>query len=433
MSVARDGAIVARRVIGWYRSPLADRAVYRMSYASSAIRGGKRAITWLTGDHEVLTRRGWVRADGLNPADEIAMGQGLSRVAREVAIGSLLGDGGIRRSSAMLAFVHGRDQAEYVRLKARALAELAPIVDEAEVTNQLEGRRYLVSRCRTRSTRALRVLRRRFYGPHGKQIPRVIVLTPRIAAIWFLDDGYTKIKSPNLGLSEIAAHSFSAEDIRFLIERLKGDLDVEAYTRESSPGRIHFGSEASRRLSEIVAPYCPPCLRYKLHPDPERRITFDPSSYDPDQRETLFDQVIIERVENFDGMDETFFCIDVEDTHNFVTSGGVVHNCRPPGNRNPEPDEVAACEPFLRKQLEALAPRLIVALGKFAAQTLARTDAPISALRGRWHSYQGIRLMPTFHPAFLLRSPDRKRDAWHDLQLVMAEMKRLGLGPKEAP
>jgi DNA polymerase len=69
----------------------------------------------------------------------------------------------------------------------------------------------------------------------------------------------------------------------------------------------------------------------------------------------------------------------------------------------------------------------VVALGKFAAQTLLRSDAPISALRGRWHSYQGIRLMPTFHPAFLLRSPDRKRDAWSDLQMVMAEMKRLGL------
>ena len=100
--------------------------------------------------------------------------------------------------------------------------------------------------------------------------------------------------------------------------------------------------------------------------------------------------------------------------------------CRPPQNRDPEPDEVAACEPFLRKQLEAIAPRLIVTLGKFAAQTLLRTEAPISALRGRWHRYHGIPLMPTFHPAFLLRSPDRKRDAWRDLQMVMGEMARLG-------
>jgi len=103
--------------------------------------------------------------------------------------------------------------------------------------------------------------------------------------------------------------------------------------------------------------------------------------------------------------------------------------CRPPQNRDPEPDEVAACQPFLRQQIEAIAPRLIVTLGKFAAQTLLRSDAPISALRGRWHRYYGIPLMPTFHPAFLLRSPERKREAWNDLQLVMTEMTRLGLLP----
>jgi DNA polymerase len=101
--------------------------------------------------------------------------------------------------------------------------------------------------------------------------------------------------------------------------------------------------------------------------------------------------------------------------------------CRPPGNRNPEPDEVAACEPFLKQQLAAIRPRMIVALGKFAAQCLLRSDAPISALRGRFQSYEGIPLMPTFHPAYLLRSPEKKREVWADLQQVMAELKRLGL------
>jgi len=104
--------------------------------------------------------------------------------------------------------------------------------------------------------------------------------------------------------------------------------------------------------------------------------------------------------------------------------------CRPPQNRNPEPDEIEACEPFLRKQIDAIAPRILVALGKFAAQTLLRSNASISSLRGNWHTYQGIQLMPTFHPAFLLRSPDKKREAWSDLQLVMGEMRRLGLYPE---
>ena len=99
-----------------------------------------------------------------------------------------------------------------------------------------------------------------------------------------------------------------------------------------------------------------------------------------------------------------------------------VVKCRPPGNRNPEPDEIEACEPFLRSQLAAIGPRVIVALGKFAAQTLLRETAPISRLRGRWFEYGGVRLMPTFHPAYLLRSPNEKAKAWEDLQLVMKEL-----------
>jgi DNA polymerase len=99
-----------------------------------------------------------------------------------------------------------------------------------------------------------------------------------------------------------------------------------------------------------------------------------------------------------------------------------VVKCRPPGNRNPEPDEIAACEPYLRAQLAAIRPKVIVALGKFAAQTLLRDGTPISKLRGRWFAYEGVRLMPTFHPAYLLRSPDEKKKAWEDLQLVMKEL-----------
>jgi DNA polymerase len=101
--------------------------------------------------------------------------------------------------------------------------------------------------------------------------------------------------------------------------------------------------------------------------------------------------------------------------------------CRPPGNRNPEPDEIAACEPFLKRQLVAIGPRMIVCLGKFAAQCLLRSEAPISRLRGRFHTYEGIPLMPTFHPAYLLRNPSAKREVWADLKLVMAELERLGI------
>jgi uracil-DNA glycosylase family 4 len=97
-----------------------------------------------------------------------------------------------------------------------------------------------------------------------------------------------------------------------------------------------------------------------------------------------------------------------------------VIKCRPPGNRNPEPAEIATCEPFLARQIDAIRPRVIVALGTFAAHALLGTDAPISRLRGRVHEFRGAKLVPTFHPAFLLRSPDRKRDVWEDMKHVRA-------------
>jgi DNA polymerase len=96
-----------------------------------------------------------------------------------------------------------------------------------------------------------------------------------------------------------------------------------------------------------------------------------------------------------------------------------VIKCRPPGNRNPEPDEVDSCEPFLLRQLQIIGPEVVVALGKFAAQTLLRSKSPISQLRGRWFDYHGIMLMPTFHPAYLLRNPADKRVVWEDIQKVM--------------
>ena len=95
-----------------------------------------------------------------------------------------------------------------------------------------------------------------------------------------------------------------------------------------------------------------------------------------------------------------------------------VLKCRPPNNRNPERDEVASCKPFLHEQIRLISPRAIVTLGTFAAQALLETDEPISRMRGQWRTIRGVRVMPTFHPAFLLRSPERKKDVWEDMKIV---------------
>ncbi|HWU90014.1 MAG TPA: uracil-DNA glycosylase [Kofleriaceae bacterium] len=107
--------------------------------------------------------------------------------------------------------------------------------------------------------------------------------------------------------------------------------------------------------------------------------------------------------------------------------------CRPPGNRNPQPDELAQCTPFLDAQIRAIAPRIIVTLGRPAANHVLGKDAPISALRGRFHDRAGVRVMPTFHPAYLLRDPDKKKETWSDLKQVIAELERLGITPPNPP
>jgi DNA polymerase len=99
-----------------------------------------------------------------------------------------------------------------------------------------------------------------------------------------------------------------------------------------------------------------------------------------------------------------------------------VVKCRPPGNRNPEPDEIEVCEPFLLRQIEAIKPEVIVALGKFAAQTLLRSDIPITRLRGQFLKLRDIDVMPTFHPSYLLRNPAAKREVWDDMKKVMARL-----------
>ncbi len=99
--------------------------------------------------------------------------------------------------------------------------------------------------------------------------------------------------------------------------------------------------------------------------------------------------------------------------------------CRPPGNRDPEPEEVSTCEGFLFQQIRVVAPKVMVALGRYAAQTLLRTETPISRMRGQFFEFAGGLLIPTYHPAYLLRNPSSKRQVWEDMKAVRAKLKEL--------
>jgi uracil-DNA glycosylase family 4 len=122
-------------------------------------------------------------------------------------------------------------------------------------------------------------------------------------------------------------------------------------------------------------------------------------------------------------LDNMLAAIDLKRSANVYIAN--VLKCRPPGNRNPEPEEVEKCSPHLRAQIELVAPKLILAMGRFAAQTLLNTDASIASLRGRLHSHAGVPLIVTYHPAYLLRNLPDKAKAWEDLVLARSTMASL--------
>ena len=122
-------------------------------------------------------------------------------------------------------------------------------------------------------------------------------------------------------------------------------------------------------------------------------------------------------------LDSMLAAIDLERGENVYIAN--VLKCRPPGNRNPEPEEVEKCSPHLRAQIELIAPKLIIAMGRFAAQTLLNTDASIASLRGRLHEHAGVPLIVTYHPAYLLRNLPDKAKAWEDLVFARRTMASL--------
>ena len=152
--------------------------------------------------------------------------------------------------------------------------------------------------------------------------------------------------------------------------------------------------------------------------DPNAELVFvgEAPGYDEDQQGLPFvgraGQLLTKIIESIDMKREQVYICNVL-------------KCRPPDNRNPEPDEVATCNPFLRRQLATIKPKIVCCLGTFAAQTVLQTASPISKLRGKFFDMDGIRVIATFHPAYLLRFPEKKREVWEDMKQIRAELFRL--------
>ncbi|MES1193550.1 MAG: uracil-DNA glycosylase family protein, partial [Solirubrobacterales bacterium] len=277
------------------------------------------------------------------------------------------------------------------------------------------------------------VLRREFYTER-KLVPTWIAeeLTPRMLAFWFLDDGYMRIRGGGRQpLAEIATNDFSDADLQVLIAGLYR-LGLPA---KANRGRLYFDVPTSRALSEAIAPFVPEEMRYKLHPEVAMEVPFDRARLLADEApEVLFDEVEIEDVTDRQGNDRTFFCLDVEETHNFVTAGGVVHNCRPPGNRDPHPVEIERCQEYLFRQIELIEPTVICTLGNFATKLLRQDTTGIMRLHGRAEvrmvGPRSVRLFPVFHPAAALYTPSNVDVLRQDFR-ALPEL--LALGAPEQP
>jgi uracil-DNA glycosylase family 4 len=181
---------------------------------------------------------------------------------------------------------------------------------------------------------------------------------------------------------------------------------------------------ATATLDVIRVDIGPDCSRCKLHTLGRKQVVFGVGNPQadlmfvgeaPGADEDLQGEPFVGRAGQL--LTKIIEAIDLKREDVYIAN---VIKCRPPGNRNPEPDEVEQCEPFLFRQIDVIKPRVIVALGKFAAQCLLKTEAPISSIRGKEFTYRDAILIPTYHPAYLLRNPSAKRDVWDDMKRVRA-------------
>jgi len=187
---------------------------------------------------------------------------------------------------------------------------------------------------------------------------------------------------------------------------------------------VRVFTSSAEALASLRGEIGPHCQRCKLHTLGRRQVVFGVGHPDadlmfvgeaPGADEDIQGEPFVGRAGQL--LTKIIEAIGLKRSDVYIAN---VIKCRPPGNRNPEPDEVERCEPFLFRQIDIVKPKVIVALGKFAAQSLLKTNDPITRLRGREYRFRSATLIPTFHPAYLLRNPSSKREVWEDMKRVRA-------------
>lgn len=414
VTVAADGTLTTGRVTGWYRTPLGERRVYRLRLRH----GYRHGVTRLTEEHPVLTPDGWCRADQLQTGVLVASGEPAPGPrTRSFITGMLLGDATLSKRA--LSAAHGEHQAAWAELKAQLLAPFSPKLGWSKTT--VHDVTHNVRRFHTKGAGYWKALHERFYPEGRKVVPADLVLDDYALAAWFADDGSMRFRPGRRPRAEFAANGFTEAETQRLA-KLLAEQGLEASARS---GRIFLGLGSTIELSQRIAHLLPPELDYKLLP--EHRGRFDPSEYAPEPPQTFWDEATIEPIpprNNGRYTRNPYYCIDVADTHNFVTPGGVVHNCRPSdSNATPTQGYIDTCAPrWLEVEIDLLQPDVVVAMGATAIRYFLGRETKVDDVHGmpfypeeHGHPYT---VFATYHPAAALNQPQQIGDVEYDFRML---------------
>ncbi len=400
-----ENRLVAKKVIGWHKTKLNGRRTYKIYFKHSK-RAGLNGFSGvkLTENHQILTLVGWKTPIEINQYDYIATGTpALEGEQEDLLYGMLIGDGHIAQRHIQIS--HCAKQKEYLVLKARLLSIFGgcKIKQYSVNSSTTQDKPYKRVSFTTYSQPYISYLRERLYNGKKKSLKWILkkygkreTLPLAFLAAWYMDDGHLQERANRSPRAEISAADFPLKDVRKLAKKIGFKVSVVCYNYGP---RIIFSTESTKQFSSYISKYVPQSMRYKLCPE-DRKNSFSEKIYHPNSV-TFWDNVIVKPYVETIKCNHSYYCIDVVTTHNFVTTGGVVHNCHPDSNRPSELKEIRNCLTFLRQEIDIIHPSVILAMGNDAQLALNIIFNPST------HSLQKSVMLR--HPASIMRSSPEQR------------------------
>lgn len=402
------GQVTSGRICGWHKNSIEGRKFFKVGYEDCRKSPNGMVGCIVTEDHKILTKDGYKTAIQVNEKDYIATGyKDYSEGQIQLLIGSMLGDGTICKRNNTYSSVHSGKQIEYNKYKAKIFGE--------NVEDVFSNDHYTRCKFSIKANPIIRKLRRNFYK-NKKIVPYDIVknINEFGLAIWYMDDGYSRFhKKGGFKECEIATCGFNKSELIKLQFILKRNFNINTYI--SKTNRLKFKKSEAYKMYSIISKYIVPSMKYKISPR-FRNIKFNSNVYSEDKKcRTYYSKAV---KEEYHSNDKTVFCIDVEEHHNFLTQGGIVHNCRPfergrrgLKNRPPKQEEIKCCKSWLWNELKILQPKVIVTLGMVPTKTLLNINKKSSQLKdymGQFHEFphlEDCKIIPCWHPSYVMRSP----------------------------